>query len=85
VADADRARTMAAPTAAGADPRGGDSGAIVVPAPLGARSLHGVLRDLEAAGIAPERIGLRKPTLDEVFLTLTGRAAGTPVSSGKAA
>jgi len=85
VPDTDRARTMAALANIGADPHGSDSGAVVVPAPLGARSLHRVLRDLEAAGVEPERIGLRKPTLDEVFLTLTGHATGTPVSSGKAA
>ncbi len=85
VPDIDRARTLAALTDAGADPHGRDSGAVVVPAPLGARSLHRVLRELEAAGIAPETIGLRKPTLDEVFLTLTGHATGTPVPSAKAA
>jgi len=85
VPDIDRARTLAALTDAGADPHGRDSGAVVVPAPLGARSLHRVLRELEAAGIAPETIGLRKPTLDEVFLTLTGHATGTPVLSAKAA
>jgi ABC-2 type transport system ATP-binding protein len=83
VPDTDRARTLAA--LAGAGPRGGDNGAIVVPAPLGAQTLHNVLRDLDAAGIEPDRIGLRKPTLDEVFLTLTGQAAGTLVSSGTAA
>jgi ABC-2 type transport system ATP-binding protein len=83
VPDTDRARTLAA--LACADPRGGDNGAIVVPAPLGAGTLHNVLRDLDAAGIEPDRIGLRKPTLDEVFLTLTGHAAGTPVPSGTAA
>lgn len=85
VSDTDRARTLAALTDAGADPRGSDNGVIIVPAPLGARSLHRVLHDLETAGIAPQRIGLRKPTLDEVFLTLTGHAAGTPAARGKAA
>jgi ABC-2 type transport system ATP-binding protein len=85
VPDADRPRALTALSGVGAARQGRDGGVIVVPAPLGARSLHRVLRDLDAAGIAPERIGLRKPTLDEVFLTLTGRAAGTSVAAGKAA
>jgi ABC-2 type transport system ATP-binding protein len=84
VPDADRTRALGTLADAGAEPRGGDGGCIVVPAPLGAQSLHGVLRRLETAGIAPDTIGLRKPTLDEVFLTLTGHATGTPVSSRKA-
>jgi ABC-2 type transport system ATP-binding protein len=85
VSDTDRARALTTLTDRGAEPRGGDNGVIIAPALLGARSLHQVLHDLDAAGIAPERIGLRKPTLDEVFLTLTGRAAGTPAARGKAA
>jgi daunorubicin resistance ABC transporter ATP-binding subunit len=85
VPDTDRTRTIGALTDVGAAPRSGDNGTIVVPAPLGARTLHRVLHDLDTAGIAPQRIGLRKPTLDEVFLALTGSAAGAPVASGKAA
>jgi daunorubicin resistance ABC transporter ATP-binding subunit len=84
VPDTDRTRAIAVLADVGTGPRGGDNDAIVVPAPLGARTLHNVLRDLDAAGIEPDRIGLRKPTLDEVFLTLTGHGAGTPVSSGTA-
>lgn len=34
-----------------------------------------VVRALDAAGIEIEEIQLRQPTLDEVFLTLTGHAA----------
>jgi ABC-2 type transport system ATP-binding protein len=85
VSDADRARVLAALSDRDGDPRGGGNGVIVVPAPLGARSLHALLHDLAAAGISPAHIGLRKPTLDEVFLTLTGHAAGTSAVSGKAA
>ncbi|OLE23654.1 MAG: daunorubicin/doxorubicin resistance ABC transporter ATP-binding protein DrrA [Actinobacteria bacterium 13_1_20CM_3_71_11] len=84
VPELDRAHVMAALSDVGAARRGRDGGLIVVPAPLGARSLHELLHDLDAAGIAPEHIGLRKPTLDEVFLTLTGHAADTPAASGKA-
>ena len=33
------------------------------------------MRALDDAGVAVEDISLRRPTLDEVFLALTGRAA----------
>jgi ABC-2 type transport system ATP-binding protein len=39
------------------------------------RDLGAALRALEDAGIAAEDVALRRPTLDEVFLSLTGRAA----------
>ena len=48
---------------------------IMVPARGGARSLVQVVRDLDEAGIAIDDIALRRPTLDDVFLTLTGHAA----------
>ncbi len=41
----------------------------------GARLLAAVVRDLDAAGVQLDDLGLRRPTLDDVFLTLTGRAA----------
>lgn len=41
----------------------------------GARSLRHVLERLEADGVALLDVGLRRPTLDDVFLTLTGRPA----------
>ncbi|HLU33000.1 MAG TPA: ATP-binding cassette domain-containing protein [Natronosporangium sp.] len=37
--------------------------------------LREVVRGLEAAGVAAEDIGIRRPTLDEAFLYLTGRWA----------
>ncbi|MEU4872769.1 ATP-binding cassette domain-containing protein [Streptomyces sp. NPDC021608] len=36
-------------------------------------ALSGVVRALEAAGVEAEDVALRRPTLDEVFLHLTGR------------
>ncbi|MDJ0461652.1 ATP-binding cassette domain-containing protein [Streptomyces sp. H27-C3] len=39
------------------------------------KALARVVRELEAAGIEAEDIALRRPTLDEVFLQLTGRGA----------
>jgi len=34
------------------------------------------LRILDAAGIVPVDLGLRRPPLDDVLLSLTGRATG---------
>jgi ABC-2 type transport system ATP-binding protein len=48
---------------------------LVVPAHGGVPRLMAILRDLDAAGIALDDVGLRRPTLDDVFLTLTGHAA----------
>ncbi|HKY50791.1 MAG TPA: ATP-binding cassette domain-containing protein [Candidatus Limnocylindria bacterium] len=48
---------------------------ITVPARGGARSLVQIVRDLDEAKIAIDDIALRRPTLDDVFLTLTGHAA----------
>ena len=41
----------------------------------GAQQLVDVVRRLGDAGIAIDDVGLRRPTLDDVFLTLTGHAA----------
>jgi ABC-2 type transport system ATP-binding protein len=40
----------------------------------GPESLQRVLRDLDADGIDLHDAGMRRPTLDDVFLTLTGRS-----------
>ena len=48
---------------------------ITVPARGGAGRLVRVVRELDEAGIAIDDIALRRPTLDDVFLTLTGHAA----------
>jgi ABC-2 type transport system ATP-binding protein len=39
----------------------------------GARVLIGVLRELDAHGVVPTSLSVRQPSLDDVFLTLTGR------------
>ncbi|MGZ4707027.1 MAG: ATP-binding cassette domain-containing protein [Acidimicrobiales bacterium] len=41
----------------------------------GARLLVDVVRELDGAGVTIDDIALRRPTLDDVFLTLTGHAA----------
>jgi ABC-2 type transport system ATP-binding protein len=58
-----------------------DHGRIVLPAPDGARTLSQALRRLDAADVTPEDLALRKPTLDDVFLALTGHRATTPTGN----
>jgi ABC-2 type transport system ATP-binding protein len=48
---------------------------VTIPARGGAQELVDVVRRLGEAGIAVDDVGLRRPTLDDVFLTLTGRVA----------
>ena len=48
---------------------------LTVPAHGGVQTLIQVVRDLDEASIAIDDIGLRRPTLDDVFLSLTGHAA----------
>ncbi|TDC18254.1 ATP-binding cassette domain-containing protein [Kribbella albertanoniae] len=48
---------------------------MTVPAPGGSSALVEVIRTLDSAGIRIADIGLRRPTLDDVFLTLTGHEA----------
>ena len=54
-----------------------DQRQLVVPVTQGAQLLASVVRDLDAAHIPVDDLALRRPTLDDVFLTLTGRAATT--------
>ena len=48
-----------------------------MPSHGGVQTLVSIVRDLDEAGIAIDDIALRRPTLDDVFLTLTGH---TPAS-----
>jgi daunorubicin resistance ABC transporter ATP-binding subunit len=79
VPESDRVRTFRALRGVGGqDPTDDrDRGRVVLPAPDGARTLTEALRRLDAAGVAPEDVALRKPTLDEVFLALIGQLATT--------
>jgi ABC-2 type transport system ATP-binding protein len=51
------------------------TGGVRISAPDGARTLTEAVRRLDEAAIHPEDISLRKPSLDEVFLALTGHGA----------
>ncbi|MFW6074766.1 MAG: ATP-binding cassette domain-containing protein [Chloroflexota bacterium] len=51
---------------------------LTIPAQGGAERLVQVVRELDAASIAIDDIGLRRPTLDDVFLALTGHVAEEP-------
>jgi ABC-2 type transport system ATP-binding protein len=48
---------------------------LVAPIADGASVLTRALRELDAAGVEVSDVGLRRPTLDEVFLALTGHTA----------
>ncbi|AYL37900.1 ATP-binding cassette domain-containing protein [Streptomyces sp. PDY-4] len=48
---------------------------ITTPVSGGAKLLAEIIRDLDADGIEIDDIGLRRPTLDDVFLSLTGHVA----------
>jgi ABC-2 type transport system ATP-binding protein len=60
--------------------------ALLIPAVEGSRTLTAAVRALDDAGIHPQDIGLRRPTLDDVFLRLTGHHVDepgeTPVDAG---
>lgn len=51
---------------------------IVLPVKDGASVLPEIIRELDAAGVAISDLALHRPTLDDVFISLTGRAAMNP-------
>jgi ABC-2 type transport system ATP-binding protein len=48
---------------------------LIAPIEGGAKLLVETVRELDTAGIAVDDLALRRPTLDDVFLSLTGKAA----------
>ena len=52
-----------------------DGRRVTLPVDGGSAVLVAALRELDAAAVAVQDVGLRRPTLDDVFLTLTGHAA----------
>jgi ABC-2 type transport system ATP-binding protein len=59
---------------AGADEPAVDGTLVVVHVPDGSSTLPALLRDLDAKGIELAGVEVRRPTLDDVFLTITGRS-----------
>ena len=54
---------------------------ITVPVTGGAKLLAEIIRELDGRGVEIDDIGLRRPTLDDVFLSLTGRSVDQPQGS----
>jgi ABC-2 type transport system ATP-binding protein len=54
---------------------------VEAPVTSGARQLAAIVRDLDAAGVLIDDLNVRHPSLDDVFLFLTGHAAGTGESA----
>ncbi|MFI9407608.1 ATP-binding cassette domain-containing protein [Nocardia sp. NPDC052316] len=61
-----------------------DSDRIAIPAPDGAKTLAEALRRLDGADVELVDIALRRPSLDDVFLQLTGHLASTDGADTKA-
>lgn len=57
---------------------------ISVPAPNGPADLMAVSRALDAVGIIPTQLDIRKPTLDDVFLKITGETDPVTGTAGGA-
>ncbi len=74
--DLGRARELLAPFALGGEVDIDDHARrLTVPSSGGSSVLVRVIRDLDAEQVAIDDIGLRRPTLDDVFMTLTGHVA----------
>jgi len=56
---------------------------LVAPIAGGARTFTQALRTIDDAGIEVHDVGLRRPTLDDVFLSLTGHAAEPDAGAGE--
>ena len=58
-----------------------DDGEVSAPVAHGVEALSSVLRELESRRVTIVDIGLRRPTLDDVFMELTGHEATVEVES----
>jgi ABC-2 type transport system ATP-binding protein len=74
-ADLNRAAALLAPAGDGQVARDEHVRRLAIPASGGAARLIEIAQALAAADVAIDEIGLRRPTLDDVFLALTGHAA----------
>jgi ABC-2 type transport system ATP-binding protein len=62
-----------------------DRDRILLPAPDGPLTLRHTLRLLDQADIVPTDVALHRPTLDDVFRTLTRGTTADPQTAGRAA
>ena len=62
-----------------------ETGQVSLSMPAGASMLTEIVRRLDAAGMTVSEMALRQPTLDDVFLALTGRVAEEAAESGDGA
>ncbi len=69
-----RAEELLTPLAVGPIAREEERRGLLVPVTGGAARLADALRLLDGEGVVLDDVGLRRPTLDDVFLTLTGRS-----------
>ncbi|MFP5330940.1 MAG: ATP-binding cassette domain-containing protein [Acidimicrobiia bacterium] len=76
--DLDRATELLAPVAVGEIQVEPEARRLIVPITGGAATLTNGLRRLDGDGIELEDVMLRRPTLDDVFLSLTGHHAEAP-------
>ncbi|MER7008876.1 ATP-binding cassette domain-containing protein [Dactylosporangium sp. NPDC000555] len=79
-----RAATLAALGSLAAQPAAAP-GQIVLPAPDGPLTLRHALRLLDQAAITPTDVALHRPTLDDVFLSLTRKSHAQRELAGRAA
>ncbi len=77
-ADVAAARAALAPLGSGEPRVDAPNRRVAVPVADGTARLADAVRRLADDGVALDDIGLRRPTLDEVFLALTGRPADAP-------
>jgi ABC-2 type transport system ATP-binding protein len=73
--DVERAKDVLAPHVTGEIATGADERTLVGPVDNAAKSLQAVLKAMADAGIELNDAGMRRPTLDDVFLQLTGHKA----------
>ncbi|MBO0682835.1 MAG: ATP-binding cassette domain-containing protein [Candidatus Dormibacteraeota bacterium] len=79
--DAEKAGSALGPIAAG--PARFQRTILRIPVERSRGTVVAAVRRLDAAGVEADDVVLRRPTLDDVFLTLTGHAAGAEIEGGE--
>jgi ABC-2 type transport system ATP-binding protein len=77
-AQGDVARGALSPLGTAAPQVDRDGRRLTLPVDGGSAVLIAAIRELDAAGVMVQDVGLRRPTLDDVFLSLTGHVAEAP-------